>query len=180
MSLLSYFDHIKLISMDPISVPFDEFEDQGASGPKGPRGPARRWTQSALRALSFGALWVAILTAAFIVLTHAMPMIIGSQSPVLLKSGIPLMAIGLSYISLVLTLQRTPGQRLVGILMGLAFVLWGLEQFLPDRALIPFIDDCVVFLFVVDLSIVIRHNFRECAGEGRVRKNERQIGEKPP
>lgn len=165
------FDHINLISMDQVSIPFDEFEDQSASGPKGPRGPAKRWTRIALRILSFAALWVAIVTAAFIVLSHAVPMIIGSQSPFLLKSGIPLIAIGVSYISLVLTLPRTPGRRLVGILMGLAFVLWGLEQFLPDRAIIPFVDDCVVFLFVVDLSIVIRHNFRECAGERRVHKN---------
>ncbi len=99
-----------------------------------------------------------------------MPLIIGSQSPVLLKSGVPLIAIGVSYISLVLTLRRTPGQLLVGLLMGVAFVLWGWEQFMADRAMILFIDDCVVFLFVVDLSIVIRHNFRECAGERRVRK----------
>jgi hypothetical protein len=46
----------------------------------------------------------------------------------------------------------------------LAFVLWGLEQFLTDQAWISFIDDVVVFLFVVDLSIVIRHNLKSCAG----------------
>jgi len=54
--------------------------------------------------------------------------------------------------------------------MGLAFVLWGLEQFLNDQAVISFMDDIVVFLFVVDLSIVIRQNFRSCAGERQVRK----------
>ena len=36
--------------------------------------------------------------------------------------------------------------------------------------LISFIDDVVVFLFVVDLSIVIRHNLQSCVGEGKVRK----------
>jgi hypothetical protein len=62
------------------------------------------------------------------------------------------------------------GQRLVGIFIGLAFVLWGLEQFLSDQVVISFIDDVVVFLFVVDLSIVIRHNLRNCAGERQVQK----------
>lgn len=156
--------------MDQVSIPFDEFEDHAERAPGPRRGPVGRWTETVLRVLSFAALWAAILTAAFVVLTHAMPLLTGSQSPVLLKSGIPLIAIGASYISLVLTLRRTPGQLLVGLLMGLAFVLWGMEQFLTNRAIILFIDDCVVFLFVVDLSIVIRHNFRECAGERRVRK----------
>jgi DNA replication protein DnaC len=45
-----------------------------------------------------------------------------------------------------------------------------MEQFLSDQAVISFIDDVVVFLFVVDLSIVIRHNLRSCAGERQVRK----------
>jgi DNA replication protein DnaC len=90
--------------------------------------------------------------------------------PVTVKSAIPLITIGVSYVSLVLTLPRTPGQLLVGILVGLAFILWGYEQFLKDRALVAFIDDCVVFLFVTDLSIVIRQNFRECAAERRLRK----------
>jgi len=156
-------------------MPFDEFEHPGESVPRARRGRLGRWTQTGLRVISFTALWVAILTASFVILSHTMPLIIGSQSPVLLKSGIPLMAIGISYISLVLTLPRTPGQVLVGLLMGLAFVFWGLEQFLTNRALISFIDDCVVFLFVADLSIVIRQNYRGRAGERRVRKPSLQV-----
>jgi hypothetical protein len=94
----------------------------------------------------------------------------GSQAPIPFKSAVPLIAIGISYLVLILTLRRTLGQRLVGISVGLAFVLWGLEQFLTDRAWISFIDDVVVFLFVVDLSIVIRHNLKSCVGERQVRK----------
>jgi DNA replication protein DnaC len=126
--------------------------------------------QTGLRGLSFGALWVAILTAGFLILRHALPLIIGSQPSISLKSAVPLIAIGISYSLLIITLRRTLGQRLVGIFMGLAFVLWGLEQFLSDQAVISFMDDIVVFLFVVDLSIVIRQNLRNCAGERRVRR----------
>ncbi len=126
--------------------------------------------QTALRGLSCGALWVAILTASFLMVRHALPLIIGSQPLISLKSAVPLIAIGISYFILILTLRRTFGQRLVGIFIGLAFVLWGLEQFLSDQAVISFIDDVVVFLFVVDLSIVIRHNLRIYVGEGQVRK----------
>ena len=126
--------------------------------------------QAGLRGLSFGMLWVAILSAGFLIARHAVPLVMGSQSPISFKSAVPLIAIGVSYFVLILSLRRTFGQRLVGIFVGLAFVLWGLEQFLSDQAWIPFIDDVVVFLFVVDLSIVIRHNLRRCEGECQVRK----------
>ena len=161
--------------MDQVSIPFDEFEHPGESAPRARRGPLGRWTQTGLRVISFAALWVVILTATLVLLGHVMPLIIGSEWPVSIKSGIPLIAIGISYFALVLTLPRTPGQVLVGLLMGLAFVFWGLEQFLTNRALISFIDDCVVFLFVADLSIVIRQNYRGRAGERRVRKASLQV-----
>ena len=156
--------------MFKFSTPFDEFEHPSRSRPDGRRQILALWVQTILRGLSFGALWVAILTAGFLILRHALPLIMGSQPQIPLKSAVPLIAIGISYSVLIITLRRTLTQHLVGVLMGLAFVLWGVEQFLSDRAVISFIDDIVVFLFVVDLSIVIRQNLRSCAGEGRVRK----------
>jgi DNA replication protein DnaC len=151
-------------------TPFDEFGHPGRTKPAVRRGILAIWAQSALRAFSVGALWVATVTAGFLIVRHLLPLITGSELTISLKSGIPLLAIGVSYIILIITLPRTPGQRLVGILMGSAFVLWGAEQFLSDRAVISFMDDVVVFLFVVDLSIVIRQNLRNCAGERLVRK----------
>jgi hypothetical protein len=152
------------------STPFDEFERSGRNGRAVPAGSLSIWVQAGLRGLSVGALWVAILTASFMMVRRALPMIVGSESPISLKSGVPLIAIGDSYFFLIVTLRRTLGQRLVGILIGMAFMLWGSEQFLSNQAVISFIDDVVVFLFVVDLSIVIRHNLRNCAGERLVRK----------
>jgi DNA replication protein DnaC len=152
------------------STPFDEFEHPGRNGPAVRHGRVALWVQTGLRGLSFGALWVAILAASFLMARHALPMFLGSELGISLKSAVPLMAIGISYFILILTLRRTLGQRLVGIFIGLAFVLWGLEQFLRDQTAISFIDDVVVFLFVVDLSIVIRHNLRSCVGEPQVQK----------
>jgi len=156
--------------MDQVSIPFDEFEHTEGVISGAPRGILARWTLAALRIVSAVSLWTAIVTAAFLVLGRTIPLISGGPLPISVKSAVPLIAIGVSYISLVLTLRRTQGQLLVGVLMGLAFALWGSEQYLRDRTLASFIDDCVVFLFVVDLSIVIRQNFREFAGERRLRK----------
>ena len=126
--------------------------------------------QAGLRGLCSLSLWVAILTASIIMVRHALQVITGSPLLISLTSGVPLIAIGISYFVLILTLRRAPGQRLVGILIGLAFVLWGLEQFLSDKSLISYIDDVVVFLFVTDLSIVIRQNLKSGAGERQLRK----------
>jgi len=152
------------------STPFDEFEEPSRSATALRPGRVVLWTQAGLRLLSFASLWVAILTASFLMLRHALPLLVGSQPTIPFRSAIPLIAIGISYFILIISLRRTFGQRLVGIFIGLAFVLWGLEQFLSDKAVISFIDDVVVFLFVVDLSIVIRHNLRNCIGERLVRK----------
>jgi DNA replication protein DnaC len=152
------------------STPFDEFEPPSRSALVPRRGILVYWVQAGLRGLSFGALWAAILAACFLMAQHVLPLITGLQAPFTLKSAGPLMAIGISYFVLILTLRRSIGQRLVGLSVGLAFVLWGLEQFLTDQAVVSFIDDVVVFLFVVDLSIVIRHNLASCAGEGHVRQ----------
>jgi hypothetical protein len=146
---------------DPISTPFDEFEHTKEPAPRDPRGIVVRWMLAGLRFISMVSLWVAIPTAACVLLGHVF------RFPFAIKSSIPLIAIGLSYVSIIITLPRTPGQRLVGIFMGMAFMLWGAEQFLRDRALISFIDDCIVFLFVVDLSLVIRQNFRESDAKRR-------------
>src|SRR5580700_7880930 len=111
--------------MDQVSIPFDEFEHADAAVPDAPRGIAARWTLAGLRIISIASLWTAIITACFIVLSRTIPLIIGGPLPFSVKSAIPLIAIGVSYISLVLTLPRTPAQLLVGVLMGLAFALWG-------------------------------------------------------
>jgi DNA replication protein DnaC len=160
----------KLSLVGEFSTPFDEFKPPSRRERLARRGILADGAQTVLRGVSFGALWVAILAAGFLMVRHTVPLIMGSQPLVALKSAVPLIAIGISYFTLIVTLRRTFGQRLVGVFTGLAFVLWGGEQFLTDRALIAFVDDVVVFLFVVDLSIVIRHHLRSSIGERLARK----------
>lgn len=73
-----------------------------------------------------------------------------------IKGGFSLILIGSAFLLLQLTLLRTPKNLLLGISVSVAFILWGTEQFLQNRLLVSLIDDLVVFLFVLDLSIVIR------------------------
>lgn len=153
--------------MDETSEPFDEFGHGGRQERAPERGPLASGIRACLRILSFLSLWVAILTVAAVILGHVLPSFPGTFPRIAVKSAIPLIAVGFSYFCLILTLPRTPGQRLVGVTVGLAFILWGVEQFLTNAALVAFIDDVVVFFFVVDLTLVIRHNLQRSADESR-------------
>ena len=73
-----------------------------------------------------------------------------------LKSGFPLILVGSALLLLQLTLLRKPAKLFLAISVSMAFILWGTEQFLQNPAIVSFIDDLVVLLFVIDLSIVIR------------------------
>jgi hypothetical protein len=121
-----------------------------------------KWARDVLKGVSMVALWIAFLTAISIVGLHAFRMIGGNTPAFLLtlKSAVPLIGIGLSYICLILAVPRTIPQRLLGFLVGVAFILWGAEQFMSNQGLASFIDDIVVFLFVLDLSLVVRKNLK--------------------
>jgi hypothetical protein len=77
-----------------------------------------------------------------------------------LKSAIPLMLAGLSFACLQFVIPRTRAQVTLGLAVSAAFILWGIEQFVSSRAAAAVIDDIVVFLFVFDLSLVIRGHLK--------------------
>lgn len=66
-----------------------------------------------------------------------------------------LILIGLSYICLQLSLRRGLEEMLQGLLLGTAFVLWGGEQLLPPSRFVTLMDNLVVTIFVIDLSVII-------------------------
>jgi hypothetical protein len=139
---------------------FDEFTHSGKGVQPVRQGPFPSPMRAGLRAISRVALCIAVVAAVFIVAFHTYRSLGGRpvELPWAPKSAVPLVAIGISYLTLIFTVDRTPAQRLLGFLVGLAFILWGVEQYLPDPALVAWIDDLVVFLFVLDLGIVIREN----------------------
>jgi hypothetical protein len=111
-------------------------------------------------AVSAIALGFAVSTAVFIVVLHVFHCFQPGIFPWTLKSAVPLILIGVAFASLQFAVPRTRVQMLLGLLAALAFILWGTEQFLSNRALISLMDDVVVFLFVFDLGIVIRGNLK--------------------
>jgi hypothetical protein len=119
--------------------------------------PGRR----VLRAVSLMTLWLAIVAFPFSLAIHILQVATGFSpewSRGGLVSGLPLILIGVSYSSLLFTVRRPAAQIFMGLLVGAAFILWGVAALLPDRTVASFINDLVVFLFILDLSIVIlRH-----------------------
>jgi hypothetical protein len=71
------------------------------------------------------------------------------------SSAVALILIGASYISLQLTLKRRWSEKLKGVALGFAFVLWGSEQFLPASRMVTLMDSAVITIFVVDLGLII-------------------------
>ena len=69
--------------------------------------------------------------------------------------SVALIFIGASFILLQLANGRGMDRR-KGIFLGLAFVLWGGEHFLPPGVPAGAVDFLVVAIFVVDLGLMIR------------------------
>ena len=67
----------------------------------------------------------------------------------------PLIMIGLSYITLQLAAGHKGADRIKGIFLGVAFLLWGAEQLFPPSRLVTFMDEGAVTIFVVDVSLII-------------------------
>jgi hypothetical protein len=69
--------------------------------------------------------------------------------------ALPLICIGLSYISFQLSAKRQWRELVKGLLLGVAFVFWGGEQLLPSSPLVTVMDSIVITIFVVDLGLII-------------------------
>jgi len=144
---------------DEISkTPFDEYSEGQGTPPKRTLHLAR--IAAVLRVMSALALAVAFATAAGIVLLDAIHWIRPDWSWKV-KSAIPLICIGSSYALLQFTIPRTLVEFCLSLAVSLAFILWGVEQFIPVPRIASVVDDVVVFLFVLDLSIVIRGQLKQ-------------------
>jgi hypothetical protein len=67
----------------------------------------------------------------------------------------PFIFIGISFICYQLSLQRPWRQRIKGLLLGLAFALWGSEQFLHANIWLTMLDNFVIGIFIVDLGLIV-------------------------
>jgi hypothetical protein len=67
-----------------------------------------------------------------------------------------LIMIGAAFILVQLASGAAARDRLKGILLGLAFILWGGEHYLPPGAPVIAVDFLVISIFVVDLGLMVR------------------------
>ena len=82
-------------------------------------------------------------------------------TPIHQRSGaLALILIGASYISFQAGAENAWRETLKGVLLGVAFLLWGGEQFLPSGPWVTAIDSMVITIFVVDLSLIILAGLR--------------------
>jgi hypothetical protein len=75
-------------------------------------------------------------------------------------SAAPLLLIGLAYLALQPLVRPRPLERLKRVLLGTAFILWGIDQLLPSGRLATVLGDVVIVLYVLDLGLIIRDHLR--------------------
>jgi len=139
----------------PHELPFDDYPEATTGWRKRTLTRPGRITVI-LRALSATLFILALSSAAIIVVLDFIHIFQPALLDWKLKSAYPLIFIGSSYLLLQFTLLRGFTNFFLSLAVSIAFILWGTEQFLSNPMLISFIDDVVVLLFVLDLSIVIR------------------------
>ena len=118
-----------------------------------------------LRAASTLFFWLAILGAVAVLTIDGARFFFPGVMGWHLKSAFPLIFVGLSCACVQFAVPRPGKQLLMGLAVAVAFILWGAEQFVPNPAVVLLMDDLVVFLFVVDLSLLIRGYLKQKRGE---------------
>jgi FtsH-binding integral membrane protein len=73
--------------------------------------------------------------------------------------------IGAAFVVLQFCSRKPLRENLKELLVGIAFLLWGSEQFLPSSRWVTAIDVVVVLIFVVDLSLIIFQRIRRPEAE---------------
>jgi len=76
-------------------------------------------------------------------------------------SAIPLILAGAAYILLQAMLRPSGGELIKRLMLGSAFLLWGVVQMMPARPLTTELGSVVISLYVLDLALIIRGNLIE-------------------
>ncbi|MGA2409106.1 MAG: hypothetical protein ABSG46_01800 [Candidatus Binataceae bacterium] len=70
-------------------------------------------------------------------------------------SALPLLLAGSSYIALQAILRPRPLELLKRLMLGIAFLLWGVVQLMPASDLATELGNVVIALYVADLGLII-------------------------
>jgi hypothetical protein len=97
---------------------------------------------------AFGKVLLAMAPRAWALLGHA-PL-----------SAMPLLLAGASYVALQGVLRPAPFELLKRLMLGSAFVLWGIVQLMPPGVVATDLGDLVIALYVLDLGIIVQAELR--------------------
>jgi hypothetical protein len=75
-------------------------------------------------------------------------------------SALPLLLAGASYVVLQTIIRPPPLELLKRLMLGTAFLLWGVTQLMPASALTTELGNVVIALYVIDLGMIIRTDLR--------------------
>jgi len=139
--------------------------------PLAPRPIQPRWSRT-LRVIGWlaGALIIAaILSSAVLLLSDARPWLESLFRSLLLfapkawawlghapLSALPLLLAGASYVVLQAVLRPAPMELLRRLMLGSAFLLWGVVQLMPSGTLATNLGDVVITLYVIDLGLMVQ------------------------
>jgi len=135
-----------------------------------PQRPAERSaTEKLLRGAARGLTVAALLGSAALLLSDAAPQLgavvkfVVAMVPRALAllghaplSAMPLLLVGGSYIALQGLLRPAPIELVKRLLLGSAFLLWGIVQLMPPSVVAADLGDLVIALYVLDLGIIIQ------------------------
>ena len=68
--------------------------------------------------------------------------------------------IGGSYVALQLSLPQSWTKKVKPLLLGVGFLFWGSAKLLPSGVWVTAMDTAVVFIFVMDLSLIILEHLK--------------------
>ena len=107
---------------------------------------------SAVLLLSDARPWLASLFRSLIVLAPKAWAWLG-HAPL---SALPLLLAGASYVILQAVLRPSPMELLRRLMLGSAFLLWGIVQLMPSGTLATDLGDVVITLYVIDLGLMVQ------------------------
>lgn len=76
-------------------------------------------------------------------------------------SAMPLLLIGSAYVGLQALLRPVGIELLKRLMLGSAFLLWGVVQLMPPSVVATDLGDLVIALYVLDLGLIIRGELQE-------------------
>lgn len=101
----------------------------------------------------------ALLSSLLLLVQDVEPVLTGSVRHAWLAAGALLLA-GIACLGLASAVRAHAKDLFMRVSLGAAFILWGIQQLLPDGGLSVMLGDIVIVLFIIDLGAIIETALR--------------------